>query len=121
MVPEALDAPVGVFNALDAKGLEFDHVVVVEPAALVSPDRSGLRLLYVTLTRATQTLAVVHHRSAPRGARGDGHRQLTGVGRLSGGAGDIFGWSSQPWKNPVRDRPDSASASATNSAVVAVA
>ena len=60
---EAIDAPVAVLGALDSKGLEFDHVIVVEPAALVSPDRSGLRLLYVVLTRATRRLVVVH--SAP--------------------------------------------------------
>ncbi len=63
--PEALDARIGVFDALDAKGLEFDHVVVVEPARLVPPDRAGLRTLYVTLTRATQTLEVIHAESLP--------------------------------------------------------
>jgi DNA helicase IV len=62
---EALDAPVGVLVATDAKGLEFDHVVVVEPARLVTPDSAGLRLLYVTLTRATQTLTVVHAEGLP--------------------------------------------------------
>jgi DNA helicase IV len=67
--PDALDAPVGVFDAMDAKGLEFDHVVVVEPAELVAPDRAGLRMLYVTLTRATQDLAVVHSRPLPEALR----------------------------------------------------
>jgi superfamily I DNA/RNA helicase len=67
--PEALDAPVGVFDAMDAKGLEFDHVVVVEPADLVAPDRAGLRMLYVTLTRATQDLAVVHTQPLPEALR----------------------------------------------------
>jgi len=62
---DALDAPVGVLVATDAKGLEFDHVIVVEPARLVSPDSAGLRLLYVTLTRATQTLTVVHADALP--------------------------------------------------------
>jgi DNA helicase IV len=56
----ALDSPIAVLDATDAKGLEFDHVVVVEPAALVNTDRAGLRLLYVTITRATKTLTVVH-------------------------------------------------------------
>ena len=65
----ALEAPVGVFDALDAKGLEFDHVVVVEPAELVAPDRAGLRMLYVTLTRATQTLEVVHTQPLPEALR----------------------------------------------------
>lgn len=63
--PEALDARIGIFDAMDAKGLEFDHVVVVEPARLVPPDRAGLRTLYVTLTRATQTLEVVHSEPLP--------------------------------------------------------
>jgi DNA helicase IV len=46
-----------------AKGLEFDHVLLVEPTAIVAaePDReTGLRRLYVCLTRAVTTL-VVHH------------------------------------------------------------
>jgi DNA helicase IV len=62
---DALDAPIGVLVPTDAKGLEFDHVVVVEPARLVTPDSAGLRLLYVTLTRATRTLAVVHSEGLP--------------------------------------------------------
>ncbi len=62
---DALDAPIGVLVPTDAKGLEFDHVIVVEPARLVTPDSAGLRLLYVTLTRATRTLAVVHSESLP--------------------------------------------------------
>jgi DNA helicase IV len=64
-VAEALDAPVGVLLPTDAKGLEFDHVIVVEPAQLVTPDSAGLRLLYVTLTRATRTLTVVHADGLP--------------------------------------------------------
>ncbi len=42
-----------------AKGLEFDAVVVVEPAAF------GVSDLYVALTRATQRLAVVHAAPLP--------------------------------------------------------
>ena len=61
----ALDAPVAVLTPVDAKGLEFDHVVIVEPARLVTPDPSGLRLLYVTLTRATRTLTVLHAAPLP--------------------------------------------------------
>ncbi|HEX5586601.1 MAG TPA: UvrD-helicase domain-containing protein [Acidimicrobiia bacterium] len=57
---EAIDAAVAVLTPLDTKGLEFDHVVVVEPSRLVDPDRAGLRLLYVVLTRATRSLTVVH-------------------------------------------------------------
>ncbi len=46
-----------------AKGLEFDHVVLLEPKAIVEgePDRTtGLRRLYVCLTRAVSSLVVVH-------------------------------------------------------------
>jgi DNA helicase IV len=62
---EAIDAPVAVLAPFDAKGLEFDHVVVVEPAQLVTADPPGLRLLYVTLTRATRDLTVVHSAALP--------------------------------------------------------
>jgi DNA helicase IV len=64
---DALDAPVAVLDAPAAKGLEFDHVVVVEPSRLVVPDRTGLRLLYVTITRTTKTLVVVHAEALPEG------------------------------------------------------
>ena len=62
---DALDAAVAVLTAVEAKGLEFDHVVVVEPARLVTPDAAGLRLLYVTLTRATRRLVIVHAEPLP--------------------------------------------------------
>ena len=51
-----------------AKGLEYDHVVLDEPAAVVAgePDeRTGLRRLYVALTRAVSGLAVLHARPLP--------------------------------------------------------
>ena len=50
------------------KGLEFDHVVLVEPAAIVAgePDRiTGLRRLYVCLTRAVTSLTVLHTEPLP--------------------------------------------------------
>ncbi len=62
---DALDAPVAVLDARAAKGLEFDHVVVVEPARLVTPDIRGIRLLYVVITRATRRLVVVHAEPLP--------------------------------------------------------
>jgi DNA helicase IV len=64
---DALDAPVTVLDPSSAKGLEFDHVVVVEPSSLVSADRAGLRLLYVTITRTTKTLTIVHADALPEG------------------------------------------------------
>jgi DNA helicase IV len=51
-----------------AKGLEFDAVIVAEPAGIGTSDDTGrnLRLLYVALTRAVQELVVVHARPLPR-------------------------------------------------------
>jgi DNA helicase IV len=43
-----------------AKGLEFDAVIVVEPAAIVAAEPRGLRRLYVALTRAVSGLHIVH-------------------------------------------------------------
>ncbi|MDA0638756.1 ATP-binding domain-containing protein [Nonomuraea sp. MCN248] len=59
---EALDAPVAVLGVTDAKGLEFDAVVVVEPELICAQSPRGVSDLYVALTRATQRLGVVHDR-----------------------------------------------------------
>jgi len=65
IVPEELigNVPSGelvpVLTPREAKGLEFDHVVVVEPALI------PLRELYVALTRPTKTLVVLHARDLP--------------------------------------------------------
>lgn len=59
---------ISVVPATTAKGLEYDHVVVLEPTTIAQdePDeRTGLRRLYVVLTRAVSSLAVVHHRPLP--------------------------------------------------------
>jgi DNA helicase IV len=56
---------VPVLTPRQAKGLEFDHVVVVEPAAIADDGDRGLRELYVALTRPTHTLVVVHARPLP--------------------------------------------------------
>ncbi|MFF9059832.1 HelD family protein [Streptomyces sp. NPDC101213] len=51
-----------------AKGLEYDHVVLDEPSAVVDaePDeRTGLRRLYVALTRAVSGLVVTHATGLP--------------------------------------------------------
>jgi DNA helicase IV len=62
------DMLLDVVPASLAKGLEFDHVVLLEPAAIVAgePDRvTGLRRLYVCLTRAVTSLAVLHTEPLP--------------------------------------------------------
>ena len=58
-VGEALAAPVSLITPAESKGLEFDAVVVVEPALVAAPGPAGVRLLYVAMTRAVQHLTVV--------------------------------------------------------------
>ncbi len=59
----AAPSGVEVLSARDAKGLEYDAVVIADPAAvgLVPQD------LYVALTRPTRRLVLVHHGSLPQG------------------------------------------------------
>ncbi|MDT4915032.1 MAG: hypothetical protein QOC66_4160 [Pseudonocardiales bacterium] len=64
---DALGAPVSVLTVAGAKGLEFDAVVLVEPAAIVAESARGLNDLYVALTRPTQRLHVVHTAELPAG------------------------------------------------------
>ncbi|WOI58707.1 HelD family protein [Streptomyces fradiae] len=62
----AADAPrVTVVPAGLAKGLEYDHVVLAEPAAVADGDPRGLSRLYVALTRAVSRLDVLHARPLP--------------------------------------------------------
>jgi hypothetical protein len=63
--PEALDAPVAVLTVTEARGLEFDSVLVAEPAAILGEGPNGANRLYVALTRATQRLGVVHSGDLP--------------------------------------------------------
>ncbi|MDQ3669435.1 MAG: hypothetical protein M3377_04015, partial [Actinomycetota bacterium] len=61
------DTRISVLTPREAKGMEFDHVIVVEPALIVEEavGGQGLRELYVALTRPTTTLVVVHTRALP--------------------------------------------------------
>jgi DNA helicase IV len=58
---------IAVLTPREAKGMEFDHVIVVEPAAIVEEavEGQGLRELYVALTRPTSTLVLVHSQPLP--------------------------------------------------------
>ncbi|SNT20470.1 DNA helicase IV [Rhodococcoides kyotonense] len=56
---------VTVSTVKDAKGLEFDSVLIVEPAQIVAESPRGMGDLYVALTRATQRLGVVHTEPLP--------------------------------------------------------
>jgi DNA helicase IV len=61
----SLEAPIAVVPVGTVKGLEFDAVVVAEPAAVAEDTPQGLRALYVALTRATKRLVMVHARPLP--------------------------------------------------------
>ena len=58
IAPEGLDVGVPALTPRTAKGLEFDVVVVAEPARILAADR-GAADLYVALTRATRRLVIV--------------------------------------------------------------
>lgn len=59
------DGRVTLVPATLAKGLEFDHVVVAEPAAIVAAEPRGHHRLYVVLTRAVSRLDLVHSEPLP--------------------------------------------------------
>jgi DNA helicase IV len=63
--PEALDAPVALLTVGQAKGLEFDRVVLADPAGVLDQSPAGGHDLYVAITRATHRLTVVHEGPLP--------------------------------------------------------
>ncbi|MFJ6555867.1 HelD family protein [Streptomyces luteogriseus] len=63
--PDELGARVALVPASVVKGLEYDHVVAVEPAAIAEAEERGLHRLYVVLTRAVSRLEVVRGRELP--------------------------------------------------------
>ena len=67
-----------------AKGLEFDHVIVVEPALIAQAEARGLHRLYVALTRAVSRLTVLHAEPLPAPLPARGRTVLNGpfVNRL---------------------------------------
>ncbi|WP_405684774.1 ATP-binding domain-containing protein [Streptomyces sp. NBC_00057] len=54
-----------VLGVRQVKGLEFDAVLLADPAAVLGRSARGLNDLYVALTRATQRLGIVHEGPAP--------------------------------------------------------
>jgi DNA helicase IV len=56
------DARIAVLTGLDTKGLEFDGIVVVEPAEIERESQTGRATLYVVYTRATQRMLTVSGR-----------------------------------------------------------
>jgi len=62
-----LRRPVALLTPQDAKGLEFDAVVVVEPGDIVADGPRGAGALYVAMTRATQRLVLIASGALPAG------------------------------------------------------
>jgi DNA helicase IV len=60
-----------------AKGLEFDHVIVVEPGRIAAAESRGLQRLYVALTRAVSRLTVLHAEPLPAPLRQGGGAPVT--------------------------------------------
>ncbi|MFF0063671.1 ATP-dependent DNA helicase [Streptomyces sp. NPDC005279] len=69
MTPEMRKA-VSVLAAAQARGMEFDHVLVLDPTTIADRGPAGLRQLYVALTRSTQTLTVLHTSPLPEALMG---------------------------------------------------
>jgi DNA helicase IV len=61
-----LDAPIAVLTPAEAKGLEFDSVVVVDPGGIERGSPRGRADLYVALTRTTRRLGLVITGDVPR-------------------------------------------------------
>ena len=59
-----------VLTVSQAKGLEFDSVLIADPAQILAESPRGLSDLYVAMTRATQRLGVVHPGPARRACAG---------------------------------------------------
>jgi DNA helicase IV len=54
-----------VLTVMQVKGLEFDSVIVADPAGIIAESDRGLSDLYVALTRTTQRLTVLHTGDLP--------------------------------------------------------
>ena len=78
VLKDGLSKPITVLTPAQAKGLEFDHVIVVDPA-LMAGEGEEWAYVYIALTRATRTLTVLqHHPEAVRTAPNAGDRARSG-------------------------------------------
>ena len=71
-------ARVAVISPVEARGLEFDAVVMVEPGDF-KPSLGRHGELYTSLTRANNELVIVHSKAMPKELRGRGNRVRTGT------------------------------------------
>jgi len=63
--PESLDSVAALLTVSQAKGLEFDRVIVADPAGILAQSENGAHDLYVAITRATHRLTIVYDRDLP--------------------------------------------------------
>ena len=63
--PDVLDSQVALLTVGQSKGLEFDRVVLADPAGIVAHSPAGGHDLYVAITRATHRLTVVYEGDLP--------------------------------------------------------
>jgi hypothetical protein len=63
--PPGADSALTLVPVTLAKGLEYDHVIVAEPARIVGAEARGLQRLYVALTRAVSRLTVLYSEPLP--------------------------------------------------------
>jgi hypothetical protein len=59
IAPRARCAELGAIDVVEAKGLEFDAVVVVDPDAIAAEGVGGARRVYVAMTRTTNVLHII--------------------------------------------------------------
>jgi hypothetical protein len=65
IAPDAIAESLGAIPVSQVKGLEYDRVVLVEPADIVAAEPRGMSRLYVALTRAVAELVVLHRKPLP--------------------------------------------------------
>jgi hypothetical protein len=66
---ESLDSAAALLTVSQAKGLEFDRVIVADPAGILAQSENGAHDLYVAITRATHRLTVIHEGDLPASLR----------------------------------------------------
>jgi DNA helicase IV len=67
--PESLDSAAALLTVSQAKGLEFDRVIVADPSGILAQSPNGAHDLYVAITRATHRLTVIHDGELPQSLR----------------------------------------------------
>jgi len=116
-----LTAPVVVLGVREAKGLEFDTVLIADPDAVLAESVRGAHDLYVALTRSTRSLGVLHTGDVPpmlARLSPDGPGEPDGAGAGDSAAGVAPGRAAHPdavTASEAAPRPTAVSTSPTAS------